>query len=153
MTEDPLTTAWNRFRDALDERERAYEREGYDVTTATADHGSATRRGATGRLAFTVPDDRATALESAADGGSFPRTRIEYVDVDGHRLLSLASLDPETETALLVAGGVERDALASFATDEVDAVETVVRRIDGTHAVVLRHDDPDPFVDGLDDAT
>ena len=150
MTEDPLTAAWNRLRDALDERERAYENDGYDVTTATADHASATPRGATGRLAFTVPDDRATALESAADGGSFPRTRIEYVDVGGHRLLSLAALDPETRTALLVGGGVERDALASFATDGVDAVETVVRRIDGTHAVVLRHDDPTPFLDGLD---
>lgn len=149
---DPRTAAWQRLRERLDERAAAYRSEGYDVTVATADHGGATASDGTGRLAFTVPDDDAAALAAAAEDCSFPRTRVQYVDVAGYRLYLLAALDPGESTALLLAGGVEHQRLAALTGDDVRRAETVVRRVDGSRAVVLAHDDVGPFVEGLDDA-
>jgi len=134
--------------ETIDERRAAYAAEGYDVTTATADHGGAAADGEAGRLVFTVADNVANDIERAAAGGAFPVTQVGYSDVAGYRLFLLAALDPDRETALLLAGGVERDRLAALRG--TDRVRTVVRRADDAHALVLEHEAPDPFVEGID---
>lgn len=144
MAEDPRTAAWRRLTETLEERAETYEAEGYEVATATADHGAAAVAEETGRLVFTVADNVADRVETVADGVSLSRTTVECVDVAGHRLFLLGAVDPDSETALLVAGGVERDAVDRLKA--ASTVQTVLRRADGRRAVVLEHDDVDPFV-------
>lgn len=148
MTGETLTAAWEQMRETLVERRDAYAAEGYEVTTGTADYGAVVVEDGTGQLRFTVADNVAADLAAAAEGTTFPVTRVSYVDVDGYRLFLLAALDPDAETALLLAGGVERDRVATLR--DASALETVLRRADGSIAVALEHDGVDPFVDGID---
>lgn len=149
MTGETLTTAWEQMRETLAERRDDYATEGYDVTTGTADHGGVAVTDGAGQLRFTVADNVAADLAAAAGGATFPVTRVSYADVDGYRLFLLAALDPDTETALLLAGGVERERVAALRN--ASALETVVRRADDSVAVALEHDAVDPFVDGIGD--
>jgi len=140
---DPRTAAWQRLREELDERREEFDAEGYDVATATADHGAATVDDDLGRLAFTVADNVADGVAATVENATLSRTTVECVDVEGHRLFLLSAVDP-AGTALLVAGGVEHDAVERLR--DATAVRTVLRRADDTPVVVLEHDDPAPFV-------
>lgn len=144
---DPRTTAWQRLREELADRRDEFAAEGFDVATATADHGAATVEGDTARLAFTVADNVADAVATTVEGTALSRTTVECVDVAGHRLFLLSAVAPEAETALLVAGGVEHDAVDRLRG--ATTARTVLRRADGTRVAVLEHDDVEPFVADL----
>ncbi len=141
---DPRTAAWQRLREELDDRREAFADDGYDVTAVTADHGAVAVDDDRGRLSFTIADNLADAVATTVADAAVSRTTVEAVDLEGYRLFLLSAVDPESETALLVAGGVERDAVERLR--DATTVRTVLRRADGTRVVVLEHDDVTPFV-------
>ncbi len=144
---DPRTAAWQRLREELADRREEFATEGFDVATATADHGAATVDGDTARLVFTVADDTADDVAATVTDATPSRTTVEVVDVAGVRLFLLSAVAPGEGTALLVAGGVDHDAVASMRA--ASTARTVLRRADGTRVAALDHDDVAPFVADL----
>jgi len=61
-------------------------------------------------------------------------------------------LDPDSETAILIAGTYERHLSAELAqaASEADEMYTHVQTLDGTQLGSFRHDDPEKFFPGAD---
>lgn len=144
---DPLTAAWADVRREAAALADDLRENGWTATLVEADHLAAVA-GEPPRLSFTVPDSEADAVaEAIADGGEFPTTAVRYADPAGHRLFVLVARDPESARAVVLAGGTERTDLEQLRDGGDDtAVETVVRRVDGTVAARFAHDDAAPFL-------
>ncbi len=142
---DPATRAWQAVRDSVGERAATYERDGYDVVTAFADHGAFAAEDTDGQvLSFTVGSDTAEAVAGVAEE-PVEESQVSVADADGIRFLTVETVG--RDSVLVLAGGVEHEQLRAHAREE--PVRVAVRRLDGTTAAVFEHDRVAPFVASL----
>ncbi|MFC7187732.1 DUF7529 family protein [Halorubrum yunnanense] len=147
--ETPLTAAWNRLRETVTSVAAEHRTDGRTVVEAYADHGAV--RSATGEpltFVFTVPGDATTALRRAVAPTEVRRTEVRYVDIDGYRLYVLEIHQADDSPVALVAGGIRQRSLREQA-DTAGRARTVVRSLDDTVALELRHDTRTPFLTEL----
>lgn len=142
--------AWQQTLDDMWALEADLQEEGWDTLETAAGHTAPVapehEKGHWG-LVHVVPDSDAAAIGDAVEAGAFPRYDVYRTDVDGRVFAVTVLLDPDAETAVLIANQFERrraDALVEHAGD-VGHVATVVRRLDGTVVAQVRHEDPAKF--------
>lgn len=148
---DVLKNAWQRTLEDMEAMAEEREAGGWDVVTVAAGHtapeppdaGDFDRFG----LVYVVPDNEGEEFAAAFREGGFPKYEVYRQEVQGRVFLVTELLDPETERAILVAGGYElRHAgpLVSTAREE-DEMYTHVQTLDQTVLGSFRHDDWEKF--------
>lgn len=149
-TETPLTAAWTQLRDEITTATAEYRAAGRTVVEAYADHGTVRPESEEVlSVVFTVPGDVATTLRETLTPAAIDHTEIQYVDVGGHRLY-LLKIHHENESPIaFVAGGIRRETLEEHA-GTTGRAETIIRTLDETVAVKLRHETRTPFLTDLD---
>ncbi|WP_435177493.1 DUF7529 family protein [Halorussus sp. AFM4] len=143
--------AWQRTLDDMQAMEADMEEEGWDVVAIGAGHTAPTNpdAGETDRWGFVhvVPDNKAEPFEAAVETGAFPQYRVFRNEMQGRVFVLTQLLDPDSETAILIAGNFEMrhaPGLVKTALKE-DQMYTHVQTLDGTHLGSFRHDDVEKF--------
>lgn len=150
-TETPLTAAWKQLRDETTTAAAEFRSAGHTVVEAYADHGTVRPRNeGVLSVVFTVPGDVATTLQDTLTPAAIDYTEIQYVDVAGHRLYLLEIHHENTPVIAFIAGGIRRETLEEYAGTTGQA-ETIIRTLDDTVAVTLRHETRAPFLTDLND--
>lgn len=151
---DALKEAWGNTLSEMDALAEEYAADGWETTTVPAGHTApeSRRGGDTDRwgFVFTVPGNYADAVEETVGDREFPEYDVYRNEVAQRVFLVVVYLDPETDTALLVAGNYQE----SFAgrlrelTVEEEHVYSYIQTLDNTHLAVFRHGDPGKFFPG-----
>ena len=136
-----------------DEREAA----GWEVLTLAAgntapeppDSGASDRFG----LTHVIPDNKAERFVEAYEGRSYPRYEVYRTTVDGRVFLVTELLDPDSETAISIAGSYRlRDAHALIAAvREAGETYTHVQTLDATYLGSFQHSTPEKFFPHYED--
>jgi hypothetical protein len=141
--------AWAATLDDMRALAAEYEEQGWETITIQA--GDTTPRGdhegGTFGLYFLTPSNKADAFVDAVEAGEFPQYEVYRAEQDGTVFLVLELLDPETETAIFVAGTFAlRNSLACAkkAADE-DEIYTHLHTLDGALLGSFRHADYEDF--------
>lgn len=137
--------------DVLAERRRA---NGWDTVAIPAVQTTAVSRAAGRRnddrfgIVFVVPDNHAESFTGAFEGGEFPRYEAYRNEVSGAVFLVVELLDPERETALLLAGQYTHSDASGMvaAANEEGELYTHVRTLDGTTLGSFKHEEYEPLV-------
>jgi hypothetical protein len=152
----PLNAAWNETLEDMWAMADELDAEGWDTLSVAADHTGpeGPEHGETDRfgLVYVIPGNEAESFEATATG-SFPRYDVFRQEVNGRVFVVTELLDPETETAILVAGNFwrhETDPLVA-AVREAGEMYTHVQKLDGTQLGSFRHDEPAKFFPELDE--
>jgi hypothetical protein len=148
---DDATDGWSRVLAEMDAMAEDLESEGWRTLTVHAGSAGAVGPGEghtdTHGFSYVVPGDAAEEFRDLFVPEGFPRTEV-YRATEGDRLYLLTVLqDPPTETAILLAGAVDRGSLgaAREAARETGRLFTHLLAVDGTHLGSFAHEDPDPF--------
>jgi len=154
--------AWQGTLEDMEAMAEEREAEGWDTVTVTALDGAPKDSETDDRdrhgLVFVVPDNQAEDLEAAIDAGSFPRYDVYRAEQSGEVFLVVEYLDPDTETAVLVAGTFELRYAAGTVAEAREEGETYThyQTLDTTPVGSFRHDGADavekfvPHADDLD---
>lgn len=145
---DAWTETLQDMRAMAEEREE----EGYDVITIRAQ--DTTPRGIDDRaedqqfgLQYVVAKNEAEDFLDAVDPGDFPEYNVYRGDVEGRIFLVTELLDPETETAVFIAGNFWRhraDPLFEAAKEE-NEMYSHLQRLDGTIIGTFHHEEYEQF--------
>lgn len=125
---------------------------GWDVVAIPAGDTAPVSRDAGGDDRFgivhVIADNHADDFSEAFERGTFPRYEAYRNEVSGYVYLVTELLDPETETAILLAGQYRlRRASGMVATAREEGVlYTHVQTLDGTPLGTFRHDEFEPLV-------
>jgi len=145
---------WARVLAEMDELAADLESEGWRTLTVHAGDAAAVgpEDGPTDTHGFSyvVPGDAAERFREWFVPEGFPRTEV-YRATEGPRLYLLTVMkDPPTETAVLLAGAVDRSALSAAREParRTGRLYTNVLAADGTHLGSFVHEDPAPFFPG-----
>ena len=153
-TSDAEREAWRLTNEDMEAVATERRREGYDVTTVTAvhtnpvarSHGDDDRFG----LVYILPDNHADDFRAAYEraDGAFPDFVAYRREVNISSFLVTELLDPETETAIVVAGHFDARRVGGLAKSaiEADAMYTHAETLDGTHLGSVRHEKHEPFL-------
>ncbi|WP_135823584.1 DUF7529 family protein [Halorussus ruber] len=143
--------AWQRTLDDMESMAEEMREEGWDVVTVAAGHTAPTNpdSGETDRWGFVhvIPDNKAEPFSEAVETGKFPEYRVFRNEMQGRIFMLTQLLDPETGTAILLAGNFETrhaPGLVKTALKE-DMMYTHVQKLDQTHLGSFRHDDVEKF--------
>ena len=153
-TSDAEREAWRLTNEDMEAVATERRREGYDVTTTTAVHTNPIPRslGDDDRfgLVYILPDNHADDFRAAYEraDGEFPDFVAYRREVNVSSFLVTELLDPETETAILVAGHFDARRVGGLAKSaiEADAMYTHAETLDGTHLGSVRHEEYEPFL-------
>ena len=146
-----LKDAWSATIDDMEALATEYEAEGWHVVTITAGHTAPEPpdSGVEGRfgLVYLVADNHADAFEEAFSAGEFPRYDVYRNTSSGEVFVVTVLLDPDSETAILLAGGYTRYHAQPLVNTAARAGEMYshVQTLDGTHLGSFKHDDPEKF--------
>lgn len=152
--------AWQETLDDMEAMAEAREAEGWETLTVTALDGAPKDAETDDRdrhgLVFVVPDNQADDLEAAVDAGEFPRYQVYRAERSGDVFLVIEYLDPDTETAVYVAGTFELRFAQGMVREarEEGATYTHYQTLDTTPVGSFRHDGADAvekFVPHADD--
>lgn len=155
-TADTLKDAWAATLDDMEALAAEYAEEGWETVTIPAGHTAPEPpdSGVEGRfgLVYVIPGDRAEEVTTAIEAGTFPRYDVYRNEADGQVFLVTVLTDPETETAIFVAGGFERRSSRSLlsAAQERGTMYTHLQKLDGTPVGSFEHDDPQKFFPATD---
>ncbi|NHN46152.1 hypothetical protein G9464_00875 [Halostella sp. JP-L12] len=143
--------AWARTIDDMEAMGEELEEEGWDVVTViTADTApEPPDAGPEGRwgLVHVVPDNLADEFRSAVERGEFPQFDLFRAEAEGRVFHVTQLLDPETETAILIAANFLRrraDGLVRTAL-EADEMYTHAQTLSGEQLGSFRHDGYEKF--------
>ena len=151
--------AWAQTIDDMEAMGEELEGNGWDVVAViTADTAPEHPDAGEDRwgLVHVVPDNFADEFRSAVERGEFPRFDLFRAEAEGRVFHVTQLLDPETETAILIAGNFLRyraDGLVRTAREEGE-MYTHAQTLSGEHLGSFRHDDYEKFfpeADRLDD--
>jgi hypothetical protein len=152
---DALSGAWNETLEDMWAMADELDAEGWETLSVVADHTGpeGPEHGDTDRfgLVYVIPGNEAESFEAAIEG-SFPRYDVFRQEVNGRVFMVTELLDPDTETAILIAGNFwshETDPLVAAARDEGE-MYTHVQKLDETQLGSFRHDKPEKFFPELD---
>lgn len=114
-------------------------------------HGDTDRFG----IVYVVPGDKAEPFEATVADKTFPQYDVFRQEVNGRLFVVTELLDPETKTAVLLAGSFwTHDAEHLIDTvEEKDEMYTYVQKLDETQLGSFQHDEPAKFFSKLDDQT
>jgi len=143
--------AWIRTLEDMAAMAEELEAEGWDVITIASgdtatenpDVGQTDRFG----LVYVIPGNKAAEFEPAFEAGTWPQYKVFRQEVSNRVFIVTQFLDPETETAILLAGTFEmRHAPGLIVTAlEEDEMYTYVQKLDGTVVGTFRHEDYELF--------
>jgi hypothetical protein len=160
-TSDAEREAWKLTNEDMEAIANERRAEGWDVTTATAVHTNPANKdqGETDRFGFVYilpgnhADDFAAAYERA--DGDFADFVVYRREINISAFLVTELLDPETKTAIVVAGHYDRRRAGGLVKNSIDEGEiyTHAQTLDGTHLGTVRHEEFDPFFPSDDEAT
>lgn len=152
MADDVTATeGWRALLDEMDAMAADLDDEGWETLSVPAGDAGALGRenGRTDRhgYAYVVPGDAADRFEALFEPEGFSRTDVHRATTATHLFLLTVFLDPPTETAILIAGVLDRDSLGECraAARETGAMYSHVLGLDGSRLGSFEHDDPDPF--------
>ena len=150
----PAVTTNDRWLQLLAEMETIaaeYEEDGWETLSIAAgdaaavgpENGHVDGHG----YVYVVPGDDAAAFEELFVPAGFPRTEVYRATTATHLFLATAFLDPSSETAIVLAGVLDRDGLADCerAARETGVMYSHLRKVDGTHLGSFEHDEPTLF--------
>lgn len=142
--------AWQETLEEMWALEEQYQEQGWETVETAAGHtnplapsDSRNRWG----LEHIVPDSDAEAIEDVVGDADFTSYDVYRKTVDGRVFSVTVLLDPDVETAVLIANQFAlRHAVALVEhVKEVGHVDTVVRYLDGTVVARVRHEKPEKF--------
>jgi hypothetical protein len=143
--------AWQRTLDDMEALAEELREDGWDVVTIPAGHTAPENpdAGETDRwgLVHVIPGNKAEPFGEAVEANEFPRFEVYQQEVDGRVFLVTALEDPDSETAILIAGNFEMrhaPGLVNTAQDE-GHMYTHVQKLDKTVLGTFRHEDYEPF--------
>lgn len=148
--------AWQRTLADMEALANEREDEGWDAVAVAAGHTAPKSRdgGGTGEygLVHVVPGNRADAIRAACERGTFPRYEVYRGATESRVFLVTELLDPDTETALLLAGNYRRHVARGLVrtVEETGTMYTHVQKLDGTRLGSFEHDDPAKFFPAAD---
>ncbi|WP_435348434.1 DUF7529 family protein [Haloarchaeobius sp. HRN-SO-5] len=159
---DVLTGAWERTLEELDALAEERAEEGWETVTVMAGNTAPQNRDAGDEdddrfgLVFVVPSNHGEEFTDAFEGKDFPEYEVYRREVDGNAFLVVEYRDPDTETAIFVAGQYELRHAAGMVHDAEEAGEfyTYLQKLDQTILGVFRHDSHEkfvPYADRIDD--
>lgn len=143
--------AWGRTLDDMTAMATARERDGWQTVTIAAGHtgpeppdtGDTDRFG----LVYVVPGNLAEPFREAFAAGQFPLYEVYRGSTETRVFLVTELLDPDTETAIYVAGNYRRQdgrALLRAAIRE-GKMYTHLQKLDTTHLGSFEHEDYEKF--------
>ncbi|WP_160134328.1 DUF7529 family protein [Halococcus salsus] len=153
---DALKNAWAATLDDMEALAAEYADEGWETITVPAGHTAPEPpdSGVEGRfgLVYVIPGDRAEDVATAIEAGEFPRYDVYRNEAGGQVFLVTVLTDPDTETAVFVAGGFERRTSRSLlsAVQDAGVMYTHLQKLDGTPVGSFEHDDPGKFFPATD---
>jgi len=105
--------------------------------------------GASDRFGFVhvVPGNEAEAVDEAVETGAFPKYQVFRKEVEGRVFMVTQLLDPDSSTALLIAGNFEMRHAAGLVKNSLQegVTYTHLQKLDKTHLGSFRHDDVEKF--------
>lgn len=153
MTDDVTTNdGWLQLLDEMEAMAAELDGEGWETLTIPAGDAAAVEPEDDSLTdqhgyAYVVPGDAADRFEELFVPDGFPQTEVYRATTPGDLFLLTVFLDPATETAILLAGVLERSSLGECrqAAQETGVMYSHVFRVDGTHLGTFEHDELDPF--------
>ncbi|WP_435334294.1 DUF7529 family protein [Haloarchaeobius sp. TZWWS8] len=159
---DVLKGAWSGALEDMDAMAEAREEEGWETAKVMAGD-TAPRSRESGRddddrfgLVFVAPSNMGEDFSEAFAGKQFPQYEVYRREMDGNVFLVVEYIDPDTKTAIFVAGQYELRHAAGMVHDAEEAGEfyTYVQKLSGDILGVFKHDSHEKFVphaDRIDD--
>ena len=153
---DALKGAWSATLSDMEALAEEYETDGWETITVPAGHTAPTspESGDDGRfgLVYVISGNYAEEVTDAIEAGAFPRYDVFRNESGGQVFLVTVLADPETETAIFVAGGFERRNARGLmnAAEEAGTMYTHLQKLDGTPVGSFEHDDPQKFFPATD---
>ncbi|ADD06045.1 uncharacterized protein Nmag_2485 [Natrialba magadii ATCC 43099] len=149
-----IKDAWAQTTEELEILAEQRREQGWDTVAIPAIQTAAVSRDAGPKhnerfgIVFVVPDNHADAFSDAFDRGEFPRFEAYRNEVSGAVFLVVEYLDPESETAILLAGQYERRHVAGMlaATEDEGVLFTHAKTLNGTVLGSFEHKDYAPLV-------
>lgn len=159
-TADVHKDAWAQTLSDMKALAAEREADGWDVVTVTAgDAGPETAAQGeteTHGIVYVVPGNQAEDLLDAFEGREFPVYDVYRQVVDGRLFVVTELLDPDSETAILVAGNfwLHRAGALVREAREAEAMYTHLQKLDRTHLASFEHEgfekffpDPDAVIE------
>ncbi|MFP9192615.1 DUF7529 family protein [Natronosalvus vescus] len=147
--------AWKRTNQDMEAIADERREDGWEVITMPAVHTSAVGRDDNEDyygLVHIIPDNHADAFSDTFESGSFPRWEAYRNDVDGFVFLVTELMDPETKTAILVAGQYNMQLAKGMVTTAIrtGALYSHFKTINGTELGSVRYEEIDPFIPNVE---
>lgn len=145
--------AWQATIDDMNALAEEFREEGWD-TVITAIAGDSAPEppedGPSGRfgIVHVLPETESEQIrEAVADGEGFPKYDVFRAEREGRVFLVTEFLDPETSTAVFVAGNFERHRAVGLvrAAKEEGKIFSHLQKLDGTVVATFEHDDLTKF--------
>ncbi len=152
---DAEKDAWGMTLQDMNAMADELESDGWNVVTVPASQTAPENKdaGNTNRFGFVyvVPDNYTDDFDEAFEAGTFPKYQVFRKEVSSRVFMLTQFLDPDTDTAILIAGTYEMMYAPGLVKNsmEEDELFTYVQTLDGTVHGSFRHDDyskffPDP---------
>lgn len=152
MAEDATANeGWLELLDEMEAMAAELDDEGWETLTIPAGDaaGVGPENSYTDRhgYVYVIPGDAADRFEDRFAPDRFPRTELYRAAGTRHLFVLTVLLDPPTETAILIAGVLDRSSLGECrrAAHETGVMYSHVFRVDGTHLGSFEHDEPELF--------
>lgn len=144
--------AWQATIDDMNAMAEGFREEGWE-TVITAIAGDSAPEppedGPSGRfgIVHVLPETESEEIRDAVAEGEFPRYDVFRAEREGRVFLVTQFLDPETSTAVFVAGNFERHRAIGLvrAAREEGKIYTHLQKLDGTVVATFEHDDLTKF--------
>ncbi|WP_435359906.1 DUF7529 family protein [Haloarchaeobius sp. DFWS5] len=149
-----LKTAWGQALEDMDAMAEAREADGWETAKVMA--GDTAPRGRNSGddddnrfgLVFVAPSNMGEDFSAAFEGKAFPQYEVYRREMDGNVFLVVEYIDPDSETAIFVAGQYELRHAAGMVHSAEEAGEfyTYVQKLSGDILGVFKHDSHEKFV-------
>lgn len=143
--------AWAQTLSDMEALAEQREADGWDVVTiAAGDAGPETaEQGVTEThgIAYVIPGNRAEELLEAFEAGQFPVYDVYRQVVDGRLFVVTELLDPDSQTAIFVAGNFWRHQAGALVREarEEETMYTHLQKLDRTHLASFEHEGIEKF--------
>lgn len=150
-TADVHKDAWSQTLADMEALAEEREADGWEVVTIQAgDTGpESAEQGVTDThgLTYVVPSNQAEEFLDVFEGREFPMYDVYRQHVDGREFVVTELLDPDSETAVLVAGNFWRHEAGAAVREarEEGTMYTHLRKLDGTHLGSFEHEGYEKF--------
>lgn len=144
--------AWSETLEDMRSIADEWEDNGYDVVTIRAQDTTPfgtdeAESGNTFGLSYVVPGNEADEFVESVDPGDFPEYRVYRGDTDGRVFLVTELIDPDSETAVLIAGNFwKHEAKPLIETvGDMEEMYSRLKKLDGTTIGTFHHEGYEQF--------